>query len=253
MDIDRLLERSQWDFFWLPDDCAVVERPELLYAVCPRDWMTANVVTRIRSDRPGPLLDEVLMAHEGRATRVLVCPQNRTPALLEALEERGFGVGGEFSAFSLDVATDVGPGAVEVRSVEDLRSLHAWLEVTSAAFGQPITRGPFDDERDLELMRGPTQRAWRYVAWEDGRAVGAGGLTSFPELGIGLLWAGAVVPSARGKGVYTGLLRARLERSKAEGLERVALYAKRTTSAPIVRAKGFTEHGRMTYFERSAV
>jgi GNAT superfamily N-acetyltransferase len=250
--MDALLERSQWDFFWLPKDCSVVDRPELLYAVCPRDWMTANVITRIRSESPGPLLDEVLRAHAGRATRVLVCPQNRTTSLLSALRERGFEVGGEFRAHSLSVDADVGESTADVRPVSTLEDIHAWLDVTAAAFGFRPERSPQDDEDDLAAIHADRPRAYRCVAWQDGEPVGAGGLSSHPGLGLGLLWAGAVAPSARGRGVYTGLLKARLERAKAMGLDHVGLYAKLDTSAPIVAAKGFTPHGLMTYFERAA-
>lgn len=253
MNADVLLERSQWDFFWLPSDCTVVDRPELMYAVSPRDWMTANVITRIRSDRPGPLLDEVLAAHAGRATRVLVCPQNRSPALVQALEERGFVVGGEFLGFSLAVDGLELPRAVprvEVRPVTDREDLHAWLDVAAIAFGSWPERGPHEDEFDLKQLQGQDARVHRFVAWRGEQPVGAAGMTSHPALSFGFLWAGGVVPEARGLGVYTTLLAARLRRAKARGLARVGLYGKLDTSAPILRAKGFEVAGPMTYYER---
>lgn len=34
---DDALERTQWDPFWIPDDCVCVDRPELGYLHSPRD------------------------------------------------------------------------------------------------------------------------------------------------------------------------------------------------------------------------
>ena len=31
MNVDETIERTQWDFFWVPDDVEIVDRPELLY------------------------------------------------------------------------------------------------------------------------------------------------------------------------------------------------------------------------------
>lgn len=65
-----------------------------------------------------------------------------------------------------------------------------------------------------------------------------------------MIWAGCVVPEARGHGIYTSLLAARVEVARALGFSALGLYAKVDTSAPIVAAQGFERFGLMTHFER---
>ena len=31
MNVDEIIERTQWDFFWMPDGVEIVDRPEIQY------------------------------------------------------------------------------------------------------------------------------------------------------------------------------------------------------------------------------
>jgi hypothetical protein len=71
---DDILERTQWDYFWVPGDVQVTDRPELLYYRCPRDVPTLNVVTRTRAEpeRFPDLIEEVSHSHRTVRSRWLV-------------------------------------------------------------------------------------------------------------------------------------------------------------------------------------
>ncbi|MGB5545708.1 MAG: hypothetical protein WBM74_03980 [Polyangiales bacterium] len=46
-DVDQLMERTQWDLFFVPPDTRIVDRPELLYCATPRDIKHLNAVARL--------------------------------------------------------------------------------------------------------------------------------------------------------------------------------------------------------------
>ena len=49
MKVDEVIERTQWDFFWVPDDVAIVDRPEILYTHSAQHLKLFNQVTRTRA------------------------------------------------------------------------------------------------------------------------------------------------------------------------------------------------------------
>ena len=49
MNADLLLERTQWDTFWVPPDTTVVDRPELLFTAHPGGAPMLNAVHRLAS------------------------------------------------------------------------------------------------------------------------------------------------------------------------------------------------------------
>jgi len=59
------------------------------------------------------------------------------------------------------------------------------------------------------------------------------------------------VPELQGRGAYGAVLAARVAEARRLGAERVGLFALRSTSGPIVAARGFEKAGAMTYWERA--
>ena len=57
----------------------------------------------------------------------------------------------------------------------------------------------------------------------------------------------------RGRGAYTALLATRMEYARRAGIGVVGLYARETTSAPIVAAQGFERFGEARQWDRAAV
>lgn len=243
-----LLERSQWDLFWVPPDAAVVDRPDLLLVSCPRPVAYLNAVLRTRTDDPAALAAEVEARNPG-ARWMVPDTFDRRP-LEAALGARGWRPGKRHEVRVLPVAAWTRAPAVEVRRVEDRATLVDALSAAARGFGAP-PGGWTEDSLALDL-RACTEgaRVRRFVAYVDGAPAASGGLTAFPALGFGLLWAGATVPEARGRGAYAAVLAARVQEARRMGLTSVGLYAVEDTSAPIVARLGFRMEGEMWFWER---
>jgi GNAT superfamily N-acetyltransferase len=256
---DDLLERSQWDFFWVPSDAVVVDRPELLYVSCSRD-PHLNMVTRVRAsaERLPALVDEVITAHRDTRSCWLVL-SHRGPAPLEAqLSSAGYAPEHVHDAYTISPESyeKRSASAVVVERVDSMQRLQDSETVGREAFGK---RGSSETDTArlqlaLETCSGPNARVIRFVAYDaaSGQPISAGGLNVYPNLHFGFLWGGGTVPDARGRGAYSAVVARRMDFARQRGLSLVGLYARIDTSAPIVAKQGFQRHGRMVYWERVA-
>ena len=259
LDLDDILEMTQWDYFWVPADVTVTDRPELLFFSCPRDVPMLNTVTRTRGESSAlpDLIDEVSRAHHDVRSRWLVRDLAGSASLKEALGRGRYAPTVQTFASAINVR-EYAPRKVEgivVRQVLDMPDLRDCVAVIDQAF--PGTRASTSEEleRDLRACAAASSRVQRFVAYDSrsNRPVSSGGLTAFPALGFGLLWAGGTIPDARGRGAYSAVLTARVNKARDLGLDYVGLYAVADTSAPIVLRRGFKRYGSMTYWERPRV
>ncbi len=258
MSPDQVLERTQWDLFWVPPDARVVDRPELLYVCCDRPVGYLNSCLRIRgaqSDLPG-LVAELSAAHAGVLSKVQVNPQCQSTALERALTAAGYAAGDRHHGMSIavDDHARTPPDDLVVRPVRDRQGLADWDHAHGLAFGRPLDRDP--GETALELARAvPGNRVQRFVAYDrsTGEPLASSAMTAFDDLGFGMCWGGGTVPSGRGRGAYTALVSARIAMARTLGLARIGLYARVGTSAPIVSRQGFERHGVMTFWERGVL
>ncbi len=253
MNLAERLERTQWDLFWLPPDASVaVDRPDLLLLTCRRPVPFLNVVLRARcapSDALA-LVDEAA-SHPSLTRWVVTDTFDRAP-LGSALSLRGWAPGPPMEVRVLDVDAWTRPATLTVRRVDTRSSLLDAMRVTERAFDQPSESTEDSLAADLRQCT-EGNRVHRFVVVDaHGEPVSSGGLTSFPDLQMGLLWAGGTVAEARGHGAYTSLLAARVACARSLGLRWVGLYARAATSAPIVARHGFTKHGEMNYWERAS-
>ncbi len=253
---DVVLERTQWDSFWVPPGTTVVDRPELLYFSHLGGNPSLNTVNRLRAPAPAldGLLGEVLGAHQGGPSRLQVTPQNRSPALLAALQRAGYQRGHEHDAFVAPTsAVRPEPAAdLSVCRVQTLEDLQTALDVMGRAFGRSDVFDEATKRTWLAQCADPAGRVHRYVVRDErGGALAAAGMTVFPQLHFALFWGGGTVPGARGRGAYSALVSSRLRQACSLGASLAGLYARLETSAPIVAAQGFERHGRMAFWERS--
>ncbi|MFT5457966.1 MAG: GNAT superfamily N-acetyltransferase [Myxococcota bacterium] len=251
---DAILERTQWDTFWLPSDATQVDRPALGYTHCPRDQTYLNQVyrTRLSPDAVEAAIAEVVAAHAGRVSRWSLVPDSAPADLARHLEAAGYRRYGEHRGAVLPVddwqTVHTGHTVRSVRTRAELEDLYA---ATGAAFGRDAHPGDAAAEAEvLECRDG--SRVQRFVVYEGDRPVCGGGLNLYPELRFGFLWAGGTVPDARGRGAYRALLQARVQAARHTGLTAVGLYARTTTSLPIVQRLGFNTHGFMHSWDRPA-
>lgn len=252
--VDDLAERSQWSFFWVPQDAVVVDRPELLYVYCPRPVAYLNTVTRTRAvpSRLPRLIDEVCAAHAHTTSRWLVRHESEYIPLEQAIVRAGYMPAWEHRACAVDPRLHRGRSVsgITARLVSDRDTLLDAFRVSDAAFGQ---YSPTNESEIRKFLRECTDgRVRRYVAYDDasGVPISTGGMTLFEELSFGYLWGGGTIPEARGRGAYSCVVNARIAAARATGITCVGLYARVTSSMPIIEKQGFTVHGAMTYWDR---
>ena len=131
---------------------------------------------------------------------------------------------------------------VTARRVESLAEYEVAIRIAHEAFDMPpasteeaLVRAPMDFEREGD--------AWAtYVAFLDGRPV-ARATAAFTEHGA-LLFGGATLEEARGRGAYRALVRARWADAVAHGTPILVTHAGRM-SRPILTALGFREVARI--------
>jgi GNAT superfamily N-acetyltransferase len=254
MDIDEILEATAADFFWVPPHVEVVEREPITYTHSTNPSALYNRVVRVRPERADPesLVAEVRRAHAGRPSRWMLTPMGDTPELRRALAQAGYEEGERHVASSIGVA-EYGrkpPADVEVRQVRTPTDLRLLYEIVGEVFGEAPELSEADLAREVGDCTGPERRVARFIAYRGGEPAGTGGMTFFDDLGFGLIWAGGVREAHRGRGVYTALLAARAEVAARRGVDTLGLYARVETSAPIVAAHGFVQHGTMVYYQR---
>ena len=95
-------------------------------------------------------------------------------------------------------------------------------------------------ERDGERVLAD-RRFVRYVAWVDGGPAGAAS-AAFGDVGA-VLYAGSTRVSARGRGAYRALVRARWDDAQERGVPALVTWSG-SMSEPILRRLGFLEVGR---------
>jgi GNAT superfamily N-acetyltransferase len=254
-DVDQLMERTQWDLFFVPPDTRIVDRPELLYCATPRDINHLNSVVRTRLDDTNrdAAIEEVRAAHSGVTSEWLVHDWLGNEALGPALTRYGYRPAVEHRAYV--ASTDLELQAndrVAIRRVDTLEALRDGEAVFRRAFGLDREIIEQHEHQQLADCVDPKGRVHRFVVYEHGEPVSGGAMTFFPALGFAMLWRGGTIPEARGRGLYKAVLRERMKFAKRHGIALVGLYAKLATSAPIVARLGFEGHGMMTFWHRES-
>lgn len=165
-------------------------------------------------------------------------PASQPPGLAEALLAVGASVDATVDICAYPLADDLPAapegGAVTVRPVRTRADVAAFQRVNAAAWGYPP---PSEDDvqRAFEGLR----RGYVLGCWQ-GEPVGVAGYTLAVE--VARFWGAAVVPAARGRGVYRAMVRARMVDAAQQGAT-VALVHAAPTSSPVLQRLGFTVHG----------
>jgi len=128
-----------------------------------------------------------------------------------------------------------GVDGVEVRMTQTWEDFRDGSRVAEKTFGLPVVT---DDElrARYDEYRHPDNPGRAFVALIDGRVVGMS-YAAFGNAGVNL-FGGAVLPEARGRGVYRALVRARWEAAAARGTPALTVQAGRM-SRPICERLGF--------------
>jgi GNAT superfamily N-acetyltransferase len=215
------------------------------YTLCMGRGSTWNTVQRQRF--PVAEVDDVIaevratLRERGRTRTQWEVGSSAPDGLVDALLARGIPHDKDPYAVALVLTRE--PPAVEgivARRVETFEEYAAASAVQMRAFEMPP-----DETAELETH---LPQMWEetvsvmHAAWLDGQIVAAG--TSSPtEHGL-LLYGGATLPEARGRGAYRALLRARWEEAVARGTP-VLITQGGSMSRPILERLGFERVGEV--------
>jgi GNAT superfamily N-acetyltransferase len=148
------------------------------------------------------------------------------------------------TGMSIDCEPPAAP-QVDVRRIETLEQQLAALEVDWDVWKLPdeerVRRRVYEQERF-----DPNGTVHHFAAYEDGRPVGFGRAIDM-DAGVALM-GGAVLPEARGRGVYRAMLAARWAHSQEMGCGGVAIQAG-AMSRPILERCGFQVLCQLEVFE----
>jgi len=206
----------------------------------PGTSVRAATVQRVRlvATEVEPALEEIraLLRSQGREGAEWELGESCTPPdLVERLlglglrlDDDPFAYGMVLRAPRLEL-----PAGVEARPIASLDELRAAREVQYAAFDDPRPVDDAEARRDFarEGIEGTT-----FVALVDGEIVAAA-YAGYTPPGT-LLFGGATLPSARGRGAYRALVAARAADAVARGAPALVTHAGRM-SRPILERLGF--------------
>lgn len=245
---DVLARAAEWA--WVPPFARELRTPEYRVVAYPDHFAEATVAMPARFDSGRgveEVLDDVLraVAELGRdQVAVMGLGDLTRPEGLEAhLVDRGATLVETLSVLALDLtrpgpALDA-PADVEVREVSDLDTLRDYDRIGVDVFG-----GTLRTEEELGSSLASLDDGGRdpmLVAYRGEDAVGAGGYTVAGD--VLRLWGGAVLPPARGAGVYRALLDHRLRAGRDAGCRMALVKGRVATSAPVLRRAGFAAYG----------
>ncbi len=172
----------------------------------------------------------------GTSFRWVITPSSRPRNLPRRLRACGFEHLETLVGMVADPADFAAPSRSEIH-IEPVRSatLPDWLEVARDAWGMP----PPALERFSRTMKLDLDgtRVTHMIARADGKPVGVASFALVDDYAH--FSGGAVVPEHRGNGVYTELVRARMEWLRRLDIRVVTSHNLSTTSAPICERLGF--------------
>lgn len=240
----RELAQNPDRFTWLSDD---VERfaDERVCIVQGTVWAGVSGV-RVEADQVAALVEEVRhRVPREKLTTWWLDPDTRPPDLHDRLLALGFceprDRGSILHALACVDEPPPGPAGVEVRQVESFDDHLAAVQVMWEAFETPPERR----EQQRPHLRTEFEAAQRarvpvtFLASLDDHPAGVG-RSVYADRGVFLI-AGAVLPWARGRGVYKSLVRARWDDAVARGTPALVTEALVDTSYPILKRVGFVE------------
>jgi GNAT superfamily N-acetyltransferase len=217
------------------------------FTLCMSAGSRWNTVQRqhFRADEIDDVLGEVRALLRARArdrTQWEIGSAAEPPDLVELLLERGLVRDKEPYAAALLLTAEPprGPPEIVARRVESFEEFAAAHAVQAEAFGMP--------EDELAESRATLPERWRdtpnvmHAAWLDGDLVAAG--TCAPTRHGLLLYGGATLERARGRGAYRALLRARWDEAAARGTPALMTQAG-AMSRPILERLGFEPVGHV--------
>lgn len=162
------------------------------------------------------------------------------PDLKERLLEHGFLPEELEALLVMDLETLPGvfwePITADVRRIADPAHLAHVTEIESAVWGEPF--GDLQDILRADMQETPGKLSV-YAAYADDKPASSAWIYYYPDRQFAELYGGATIPEARGKGLYTALVKARAREARERGVRFLTVDAS-PMSRPVLEKLGFT-------------
>lgn len=231
---------AEWTSVWFPAHSVHADRGWLEYylldgtatvmRVTPSDMTAAELVTRVLTE---------LGRHSPTQVHWQIGPGSLPAGVDQILTGLGASVHEtiDICGYPLDRAFPIGSLAqgASVRPVRTRDDVAQFERTSAQAWGYP----PPSEEDIDNTFAGST--AGYFIGCWHGVPAGAGGYTLVGD--VARFWGTAVVPELRGRGVYRGLVHARMADARNRG-GKLALVHARPTSSPVLQRLGFAVYGQ---------
>jgi GNAT superfamily N-acetyltransferase len=226
---------------YVRDDTRIIERPGWYQVVTPsvRTYLNEVLLSQVAPEDADHIIDETLATYREHGARMRwnVGPLTQPADFGERLERRGFQAV-PLRAMGIDTAAafDPRPGGICVEEI-DRAGLHGY--VVAMLRGWSMTEDQVAEEirtHAAALAREPRVVHF-FGATMDGECVATAALVLHADFGYFI--GGQVHERARGRGIYRGLVAARLAFLHARGMGYAVTHAHEATSAPILEHLGF--------------
>jgi GNAT superfamily N-acetyltransferase len=169
-------------------------------------------------------------------------PSTRPVDLPRRLEDAGLAVVDSIAGMSLgDLATPIAaPAAVRVEETP-MRAIGAETEMMARAYGMPVDVMRLFNELLIATADRIKARGYFGYLGDDPKPVAWAYLVYLADSPTVLLGGAATLEEHRGRGLYTALVKRRLDDARADGRTAAIIQADRRTSAPICAKLGFRE------------
>jgi hypothetical protein len=248
---DRILRYAD-EWVWVPEGAQEVRTEEYHLVAYPESMSIPTQVAWCRSARSSPELVAEVLEHVRRWGRTQVSfwvSERTTPADLEEyLQAQDAEYVEAVDVLALPLTgqeVDVGDlgDRVTVRVVDDERLVRLAVRVSDEVWGATTPEREVRRQVEELASRAGADSEWRVLAFVGDQPATVAGLRVDAEAGVARLWGGATRPALRGLGGYRATLLERLRLARSVGATLAMVKGVADTSAPILRAAGFTEYG----------
>jgi hypothetical protein len=240
---------------WVPDNATTASTEEYLLVRFPDYFDHPLELLRFSpSGQSGAALATTVETVLGRARQFGLSDLywwiklDSPPEVADLLGARGGTVDETLDVLAVDLRPGTPPilppaADVELRWATEVATHRDGTQVGVTVFGgsmPPEERLAEEAKREAASVKAGD--GGMVVAYIDGAAVGSGGLSMAD--GVARLWGGAVLETARGRGVYRAILAARLTYGVAHAATMGLVKGRVETSGPILRQAGFAPYGQ---------
>ena len=211
-----------------------------------------NSISWIRC-RPGEA-DEVIaearatVAQRHLAVMWVLDPETQPADFVDHLARHGIGFDSQVDVMVLPIDAEVSVPKVEGLDMRDALAdpvtFRTADDINCEAFRSTAASDEARERRRISQLAAGNRRV--LLATLDGEPAGTAGISFFPPAGA-IITGGAVRPKFRGRGIYRGMVAARLQLARRAGVSGLAVWGG-DMSAPILSRLGFQKVGWRRFY-----